>query len=443
MNHGSLLQNCFLFDPHDPGSRERRRDVRTAILAFFLTYCMLHWMSGANAQGMFGNIVGTFDTQSKTWLSDLASAGKTAFIALAGIEITWCAMLWAFEKDSMTGMMGDLVKSIMTIGFFYMILINAPDWIPIIHEQFTSLSASTIKAPTLTVDGIIGYGIRGAIFIWVNLMNPVNIFAGVAAQLAELTRLIVEMLAKIVASGGLSLVVTGGAELVEPLTQIGMIILWGFSSWCISGLISLVVLICYFIIALQLLMLQVEMGLLMAAGAVLLGLGGSRWTRDYVQKYLNHALVTGIRFLVLMMVLTVTMAGLEATPWDATGNALEGMAQGFTGGGGDENQALLVAISGMGILFTVLIKTFLAIKAPDLAGALFSGGSALTASSVSDTVMGAVGAAATVMGLPAGAVGAAEGLGTLSRGELGKHFAGDYKPAGKSDSKPSGAVAGL
>lgn len=321
MNH-ALPRISFLFDPRELGThgpqaaRATHRHVRTAIISFFVTYVLLLWMSGAHAEGegLFGSIVADTTEQTEGWLSGLATAGKNTFLTLAAIEITWCAILWAFEKDSMNGIMGDLVKSIMTIGFFYMVLLKAPEWIPAIHQQFVHLSGSELGTVTVTPDGIIGEGIRVAAFVWINLVNPVNIFAGMAQQFVVLITAIVGMIGSL----GLTTATSGGAGLVEPLTQIGMILLWGFGSWAIAGLVSLVVLICYAIIAIQLILLQIEMGLLMAAGAVLLGLGGSRWTRDYVQKYLNHALVTGIRFLVLMMVMQLTMAGLGSTPWEAT-----------------------------------------------------------------------------------------------------------------------------
>ncbi|HVZ42786.1 MAG TPA: type IV secretion system protein [Ramlibacter sp.] len=434
MPHNPLAQACYLIDPRDAEGRSRRRHVRSGVIAFSLTYLLLFFAQGAQATS-FDGILGVMQSQTTTWLASLAATGRTAFLALATIEIAWCAALWAFEKDNMTSMMGDMVKSIMTISFFYALMINAPEWIPKIHEQFTDLSQNTIHAPALTVDAVIGQGLQACIFVLINLLNPLNIFAGVAAQIAALVQAIVGMVASI----GISTVVTGGENLITPLVQIGMILLWGFTSWCIAGLVSLVVLVCYLIIALQLLMLQIEMGLLMAAGAVFLGLGGSRWTRDYVQKYLNHALVTGFRYLVLMMVLSVTMAGAEAAPWEATASAFTGLAQGMSGAQGDANQALLVSISSFGILFLVLIKTFLAIKAPDLAGALFSGGSVLTASSVSDTVMGVVGAAATVVGMPGAAMQSAEALKGLSA--AAKPAGGAGAAAGAA--KPSGAVAGL
>ncbi|MBI2772561.1 MAG: type IV secretion system protein [Burkholderiales bacterium] len=389
---------------HDYESDRRR--IRSFVFAFGATYGMLYWMSGAHAQGMDA-ILGVVEQQGKGIMSTLAQGARTTFIALATIEITWCAALWAFEKDNMSSMMGDMVKTIMTLCFFYALMVNAPEWIGIIHEQFKSVSANSLKVTALTPDGVIAEGVRASIFVQINMLNPLNLWAGLASQIATLISQVIAMMA---------LVGTNAEAVMTTLVSIGATVLWGFTGFMIGGLVSLCVLICYLIIALQLVMLQVEMCLLMAAGAVFLGLGGSRWTRDYVQKYMNHALVTGLRYLVLMMVLSFTLAGVDQDPWAATTGAWTGamsnaMSVGSTGTASEHGAQLSAAMSSLGILFLVLTKTFLAIKAPELASALMTGGAALTANSVADTVMTGVNAAATVVGAPGTIAQSAEAMG--------------------------------
>jgi type IV secretion system protein TrbL len=387
--------------------RARARNVRAGLVAFVVTYALLAWMGGARAQG-FDAVLGIVQGQSDTWLQNLAKTGQSAFIALAGLEIAWCALLWAFEKDSMNSIVGDLVKSVMTISFFYAVMTNAHYWIPLIHQQF-STAAGTLESKDLTVDGVVGQGLKAYLFIYFNMLDPVQIFAGVITQMVTLITNIIKMMGTL----GTSTIVTGGDDLIVPLVEIGMTLLWGFTSWAVGGTVALCVLIAYLVIALQLVMLQVEMALLMAAGAIFLGLGGSRWTRDYVQKYLNHALVTGFRYLVLMMVLSFTVAGADAAPWEARWDAMQSSYLAL-GGHTDLTAAQSAMASTFAMLFLALVKVFLAIKAPDLAGALFSGGAALTANAVGDTVMTMANAATTALGAPGAVVGAAEAAGKLA-----------------------------
>ena len=407
MSSSPLMQACFDFDPRDAHGRARRRNRRAGVVAFVLTYALLAWMSGARAQG-FDAVIGLVQGQSDGWLQNLAKSGQTAFIALAGLEITWCAMLWAFEKDNMGGILGDLVKSVMTIAFFYGVMVNAHIWIPAIHEQFTN-AAGNLESRDLTVDGVLGQGLKAYLFIYFNMLDPVQIFAGAVTQIVSLIVKVIAMMP----SGGLATAATQGEDLIQPLVDIAMTLLWGFTSWGVGGIVALCVLIAYLIIALQLVMLQVEMALLMAAGAVFLGLGGSRWTRDYVQKYLNHALVTGFRYLVLMMVLSFTVAGADAAPWEARWTAIQGSYLALSGHT-DLTQAQSAMSSTFAMLFLALVKVFLAIKAPDLAGALFSGGAALTAGGVGGAVMTMANTASMALGAPAAAVGAAEAVGKVA-----------------------------
>ena len=412
-----------------------RRNLRAGIVAFAIMFGTLYWMGGAQAQGL-NVILGVIDAQGKSWMTGLAEAGRTTFMALATIEITWCAALWAFEKDNMTSMMGDMVKAIMTISFFYALMVNAPEWIGIIHEQFKHASAETLKVTALTPDGVLMEGFMASQYVRMNMMNPAVLFAGMASQIISLIEQVVVLF--ITAGAAAAANPQAGADMLTTLATIGTTLLWGLMGFGFANLVSLCVLICYFIIALQLVMLQIEMILLMAAGAIFLGLGGSRWTREYVQTYMKHALTTGLRYLVLMMVLSFTMAGMDANPFDAAANSWKTL---LTEGGSAE---MNVAMSSFGILFLVLTKTFLAIKAPELASALMTGGSALTANSVADTVMTGVNAAATVVGMPAAGVGAAEAMGTISRGELGATFAGKFKQGGgDSGSKHPDGVKGL
>jgi len=148
----------------------------------------------------------------------------------------------------------------------------------------------------------------------------------------------------------------------------------------VACFVSLGILIAYVIIAAQYFTLQVESYVLFAAGAVFLGLGSSTWTKEYVSKYLNYAINVGIRLLVLILVLDLTIG------------VVNDVLQGFT----------FDFVPLLTLLAFAVLQAIMAIKAPEMAGSLLSGGPGLTAG-------GATGAGSSALGGLKATVGAAAG----------------------------------
>src|SRR5262249_16457638 len=136
--------------------------------------------------------------------------------------------------------------------------------------------------------------------------------------------------------------------------------------------------------------LKLESYVLAAAGAVFLGFGSSSWTKEYVSKYLNYALNVGVRLLVLILVLGLTL--------DKVARAAVHFSLDFG--------PLLEVFAG------TVVQALLAIKAPELAGALMNGGIGLSAGSASGAMSAAMGGA---VGGVAKAVSAAQGVGNMAR----------------------------
>lgn len=192
----------------------------------------------------------------------------------------------------------------------------------------------------------------------------------------------------------------------------------------VADFVSLGVLISYVIIAAQYFTLKVESYIMLVASTVFLVFGISSWTNEYVGKYLNYAINVGVRLLVLILVL-----GLAK---DIT------VMQGFTFDYGPLFQVLAI----------VILQAILAVKAPELAGALLNGvgglsagGAAGSAASVSGGLKSAV---STAAGLVTG--GTAAAMGALRTAVSAAQGASPGKAANSGNSPAqgkSGAVAGL
>ena len=165
----------------------------------------------------------------------------------------------------------------------------------------------------------------------------------------------------------------------------------------VAAIVTIGIVVAYVILAAQYFTLKIESYILFAAGAIFLGLGSSSWTKEYVTKYLNYAINVGVRLLVLILILSL-VAGAVAQ-----------MGNSFT----------FDYVPLLALLAASLLQAFLGVKAPEMAGALLSGGIGLHAGSAAGAVGGAAGGVKMAAGLAMGGVGAAvsalQGVGNLGK----------------------------
>ena len=64
---------------------------------------------------------------------------------------------------------------------------------------------------------------------------------------------------------------------------------------------AVVIFIAYLAIAIQFVVAMVESYLVIGAGVIFLGFGGSRWTAAYVERYIAYAVSVGMKILVLYL----------------------------------------------------------------------------------------------------------------------------------------------
>src|SRR5258708_33237685 len=83
--------------------------------------------------------------------------------------------------------------------------------------------------------------------------------------------------------------------------------LTGFSSSMALVFCAVLIFIAYLAIAIQFVVAMVESYLVIGAGVVLLGFGGSRWTAAYVERYIAYAVSVGMKILVLYLLIGAGM----------------------------------------------------------------------------------------------------------------------------------------
>ena len=184
-------------------------------------------------------ILSAFQAARGNWVANIAGYANALFGALALIEFAWSAAVMVLEKADLQSWTAALVRKIMWIGGFYMLLINGRVWIPFIIDSFTQIGQNS--------SGIVS-------------ISPSNVFAQ-----------------GLTVAGALS----NGFSVAGFLTQPAVILALVFA--------AIIVVISYAMITIHFLVAMVESYIVVAAGFIFLGFGGSRWTAPYAERYISVA----------------------------------------------------------------------------------------------------------------------------------------------------------
>jgi type IV secretion system protein TrbL len=229
----------------------------------------------ANAQTSPSAMLDQFRAVRMTWLSVAASYANRLFGLLALIEFAWTAAILVLERTDLQGWTAALIRKMMFIGAFFALLNFGADWIPRIINSFQQIGQNASGLGSLAPTDILVQGL--------NITG--NLLSGAASS---------GWLGNI--GTALSLVF---AALLAFLAFLGLTV--------------------------QLVVTLVESYLVVGAGFIFLGFGGSRWTAPYVERYISLAVSTGVKVMVLYLLLG---AGLTLTnDWVVAARAIPGSAE--------------------------------------------------------------------------------------------------------------------
>jgi type IV secretion system protein TrbL len=293
-------------------------------------------------------ILSAFQAARASWVANIASYANALFGSLALMEFAWSAAVMALEKADLQSWTAALIRKIMWIGAFYMLLINGPTWIPFIIDSFTQ----------------IGQNSSGVLSI-----SPSNVFAqGLAV------------------AGALS----NGFSVAGFLTQPAVILALVFA--------AIIVVISYAMVTIQFLVAIVESYIVVAAGFIFLGFGGSRWTVPYAERYIGLAVSNGIKILVIYLLISVGTS---------LGDAWVAEAQGASTSPSPEMVAL-------DVMAAALMYMMLCWQIPKLFSAVLGGSPALSGGDLvaagSSLVIGTAAVATAVSGGAGALAGGARAL---------------------------------
>jgi len=315
-------------------------------LLVLLLVTALAYGQGPGSTNAPSSLIDEYQGLQTQWISKLLGAAQRLFVLLAGIEVAWSFTLLAIEKADFQLLTAAIIRKIMWIGIFYAILLYAitPDgggWIPAIIKSFQLLGQNASGVGPLGPSAIVGFGVNTAM------------------------------------------------DLLNAASHAGF--LENFSTTMSLVFCAVVIFISYVAVAIQFVVALVESYLVIGAGVILLGFGGSRWTAPYVERYISYAISIGMKLLILYLLVGAGMTLSQG--WGAVANSI--------------NTSVDPSRTGFDLAAAAVMFLAVCWMSPKLASAILGGASVLTGGDLAAMGVSVGAGAATVVMTGAAMAGSA------------------------------------
>jgi type IV secretion system protein TrbL len=349
-----------------------------------------------NPSQSFTGLLDLVRQSAETWDGKLRGYAKTLFWLLASIQFIWTFFPLVFKQADFGEIVGELIRFIMVIGFFYALLMFSAEWGKAVIDSFREAGANAA-----------GLGTKG--------LKPGDIFA-TAVDLAN---------------------TVGNVETWNPLTAF------------MIALSALVVLLCFSFIAAFMGLTLIESYVVINASTLFMGFGASQWTREYALAIVRYAVSVGAKLFVLTLIVGLIVDSAKA--WAAAYNSNADDASMWTMVGLSLVCAYLAktlpelvagmisgSSSGGGSSLGAMASTALAAAAAAVATVATAGAAAPAAAAAS----GATGAGAAGAAGAAGSGGLAGAINSSVAGSAGQGAAGSASSASMGSAGTGGAGLG-
>ncbi|MCO5966112.1 P-type conjugative transfer protein TrbL [Sinorhizobium meliloti] len=200
---------------------------------------------------------------AKGWETTITDAAKSLFWILAAIEVGIAAVWLAIQAASLESWFAELVRRIMFIGFFAFVLNQGPTFARAVVDSLFQIGAGGGSA------------------------SPAAIF-------------------------------DAGIEVAGKLSEQVQFGVFEDNSLAIAAVFAMVVVVvCFSLVAAIFVAVMVEMYVGLLAGMIMLGLGGSSFTKEFPVRYLVYAFSVGMKLMALVMIAKIgssVLIGLAETP---------------------------------------------------------------------------------------------------------------------------------
>lgn len=238
------------------------RRVELALIAIGLVM-----VASTPALAQQGEVLTTLENSvvaaAKGWETTVMDAARSLFWILAGIEVGIAAVWLAINAASLDSWFAELMKRIMFIGLFAFILNEGPAFAKAVVDSLYQIGAGGGSA------------------------SPANIF-------------------------------DAGIRVATKMSEQAKFGLFEDNSLAIAAVFAMVVVVvCFSLVAAIFVSVMVEMYVGLLAGMIMLGLGGTSYTKDFAIKYLVYAFSVGMKLMALVMMAKIgsdILLGLAEAP---------------------------------------------------------------------------------------------------------------------------------
>lgn len=200
---------------------------------------------------------------AKGWETTIMDAAKSLFWILATIEVGIAAVWLAVQAASLDSWFAELVRRIMFIGFFAFVLTQGPTFARAVIDSLFQIGSGGGSA------------------------SPAEIF-------------------------------DAGIRVASQMSQQAKFGVFEDNALAIAAILAMgVVVICFSLVAAIFVSVMVEMYVGLLAGMIMLGLGGSSYTKDFAIRYLIYAFGVGMKLMALVMIAKIgsqVLLGLANAP---------------------------------------------------------------------------------------------------------------------------------
>lgn len=307
------------------------------ILSIFVALFASTTYAASDGYQVLDQIQATYQPLQLKWQSLILPFAYGLFWKLVLVDVAWSTIKMTMERKDIGEIMTWFMQKAITVGFFFTLLKMSSKWIPDIIGSFELIGKKAGGTGDITPDGILNVGIDLA------------------------TNLIISV-------GKLGI-----------LDQIGIGLFVVF--------VALFVIVCFIVIAGQLLVALIESYIVIGGGIIMLGFTGSNWTKEMGTSYLKYAVGAGAKIMVSYLIVGAGIAIFNKLAID-TDHLIK---------------SLIVLFANAGFF------AFLALQIPNITSAMVAG-------SPSSTLGGVMAAAAGVAGAMVGAGAATRDVGIATAG---------------------------
>lgn len=227
---------------------------------FFLAYAVPAFAQEGQVLTELENQV---SSAAKGWESTIMEAAKSLFWILATIEIGIAAVWLAIQSASLDSWFAELVRRIMFIGFFAFVLTQGPTFARAVVDSLFQIGAGGGSA------------------------SPAEVF-------------------------------DAGIRVASQMSQQAQFGVFEDNALAIAAVLAMgIVVISFSLVAAIFVSVMVEMYVGLLAGMIMLGLGGSSFTKDFAIRYLVYAFGVGMKLMALVMIAKIgssVLLGLAQAP---------------------------------------------------------------------------------------------------------------------------------